>query len=182
MKFTLNNKRGFTLIEVLMVILIISILSVMAVNAYIYARYRGLLNLQTEKIVEALRSSKFEVTRGSIEGGPKCLGYRMITGKSTLEKINADYLDGKCGKIKSLGTAEFALTRPINIAGVKRASIEVEKVDIYFSPPEGEMFVDGKKEEATLIIQFGDNEDDDWRKQISVEPTSNSIAVLPLKE
>jgi len=186
MKFSLPqkyNKRGFTLIELLMVIVIISILAVLAVNAYIYARYKGLLNLQTEKVVESIRSAKYEVTKGRAEGEPVCNALKIVVGSEIIEKHEGEYIDEICKNFLKTGS-KYVLSTPVNVGGIKINGTEADEVFIYFSPPDGEMFVnlEGTKNKIDLLMQFGDKDETEWQRTITIDPLTNVAKMQPPKK
>lgn len=185
MKFSLPqtyNKRGFTLIELLMVIVIISILAVLAVNAYIYARYKGLLNLQTEKVVESIRSAKYEVTKGRAEGEPVCNALRIVVGAEIIEKHEGEYVGEICKNFLKIGS-KYVLSTPVNVGSIKVNGKEADEVFIYFSPPDGEMFVnEGTKSKIDLMMQFGDKDEIAWQREITIDALTNVAKMQPPKK
>lgn len=166
-----SHNRAFTLIEVLLVITIIGILSVLAVNSYIYARYRGLLNVETDRIVQTIRDARFAVLRGNSSVGPECRGIEFDNGVKLLQ---APYLpDGSCDEFTL--SDQLVFTHPIQV-------VSKNKTVLYFTPPEAEYSVRVNdvvtdKKPFDIMVQFGEKDDPNWQKIIHVDPLTYSVSV-----
>ena len=63
--FYLSKKKGFTLVEMMIVIAIVAMLSVMSVNGYLSYRKSALVNLSAENIVSQISAMKSDSTYGA---------------------------------------------------------------------------------------------------------------------
>ncbi len=164
--FVFGKKKGFTLIEILLVIALVAILSTLAVSGYLQYRKAALLSLSVDSMVSQINEFKSKAVYGTFEDEiPKCFGFyfdETIEGSVTFKAFsqifdtrkvwNGDnFIDGgfvaaKCGEFNrslsdSFEDLDSQLDPSIKMISVSKNDLEINFRDLVlrFSPPNGEL-------------------------------------------
>lgn len=155
------------------VILIISLLAVLAVNAYVDARFRGLLIVQADRLAESIREAKYRTERGDAKSGKVyCKGIEIKEGDK-ISLVSAIYE-------KSSGCGNFSEETVYQLAYPVQIAVE-QPFRLYFEPPRGLMrIVEAEKITADyreITVQFGENGREDLKRFIGLDPITASVSV-----
>jgi len=93
----MNSRRGFTLIEILVVITIVAILAVLAVSSYGVARRKAKLDIVTDTVVSILRQQQSLAKSGRSGGdlekvSPTCYGMIFSEKEPYIQTFQAPYI------------------------------------------------------------------------------------------
>lgn len=93
----MNSRRGFTLIEILVVIAIVAILAVLAVSSYGVARRQAKLSIVTDTVMTVLRQQQSLAKSGrsgsSLTGQvPTCYGMIFSKTEPYIQTVQAPYI------------------------------------------------------------------------------------------
>lgn len=148
----MNSRRGFTLIEVLVVITIVAILAVLAVSSYSVARRQAKLSIVTDTVMTVLRQQQSLAKSGRSGSSltdqvPTCYG--MIFSKTdpyiqtvqapyisvdeSIDVNKSDFCDLRDGIYKATTFSEFEnfIIPEISVFGTDK-----ESYALIFRPPE----------------------------------------------
>ena len=175
MKNLFAKKKGFTLIEILVVIAIIMLLSFMAINGYMDYRKSSLLNLAGDNLISQINQQKTRTVYGktdAIEDSAKCYGvyfkdagiYTFSQYFNSLKKfVGGDWVYTGCGAFNFGDRDSLEMDEMIKILTLKlnneNALVEVpEPFAIRFYPPNGDIeLIDVAEGEALEItLQYGE--------------------------
>lgn len=196
MKLVFNNKKGFTLVELLIVISIIGILSVLAIGAYTEYRKLALLDLNADGIVSQFYQLRDNAIHGvgSVDDSAKCYGMRFVKGsdnyyaadliaqdftgqKSWNETTGQWDYQGCSGEIVSNGKPELETMMKIPEININSGSISNPvsgEFIVRFVPPDGTMDVfPFTGESITMKVQYGDT--DQYSKVLTINLSSGDI-------
>lgn len=170
------KKKGFTLIEIIIVLLIISIVVVLGVTSYSYVRKKVKLDIAANTIhsiiVEArdkTRSGYFEADGDISEAKSICFGFRLTNGgfiKLLSTKYDRLELYEKCSRLKQdfkeLRTAEEDPS--IIIKGIEEFGKKVSDEAIYFfRPPHADIDLKTIRSDrdpvVRIVIGFADSDE-----------------------
>ena len=147
-----SKKKGFTLIEILIVLAIISLVVLLGISSYGIAQKKVRLDMAANTvqalIVEARDKSKagfYENTGDVLEAKSLCYGFKAYPGGS-FELLTTTYnpleLSGKCSNnlndikiVKKLETSKDIILKKIISYGQE----QTDPVVIFFQPPKAEI-------------------------------------------
>ncbi|GEM_PF-4515265 len=141
-------KKGFTLIEILVVIGIIVMLATIGLGVFSGARRNLTLDLETDKLIAALQSLRTTAQTQSL-----CVGLQFERSKSP-QKITAAYRN-RVQKCDSNETREaFPWPKEIAFADLLLDETSRKDLSVWFIPPQGNLQLQppGKSAELTLAI------------------------------
>lgn len=162
------NRKGFTLIELMIVIMLTAILTVITLSSYQRTRVSAELVTQTDNIINLFREQKKKSENSS---NPTCFGIQIENGQITL--IEAPYQNPvtKCNQneLKENSYSE----KDVKVISLKRITSdrEISSIQILFTPPQGDVFVP----------TFADNEDlnkDELELKIGIRDFSNDQIII----
>ncbi len=147
-----NRKKGFTLIEMLIVLVIIGLLAAMAVSSFGSARKRARLNIAVDSIASMIKQQQGKAKTGrqtadGSSGQSSCYGMVFQKTAPYLQTVmvpyvavppvtsNVPYADYCDTKTPVLTPVE--VTDDIMIQDLKKAGANVEKLTVMFKPPFG---------------------------------------------
>lgn len=163
---TLNLKKGFTFIEILIVMTIIAILTVLSVAGYTAFRKAALIDLGADSLIaqisdmkdKAIHGTKFGVEEGGSTDFLKCYGFSVVKNNDVYEMTAAIYkftgkkvwsdLEGKwiyqgCGEKLDDGILEMDKMIKVEAVNfIQKGSSTSEDLDNFvfrFVPPNGDL-------------------------------------------
>lgn len=162
MKKEILKKKGFTLMEILVVMAIAMVLSSLAVNGYLQYRKSALIALSADNIVSQISALRGEtihgISSGDVEGGRSCRGIyfektddgflaksfsQSFVGKKVWGGESAGWIYQGCGDSLSadLEFRDFELDEQVHIKtiGDELGSGFEESVVLRFVPPKGDL-------------------------------------------
>lgn len=179
-----EKKKGFTLVELLIVIAIIGVIITISVSSYGIVRKKVRLDIAANTIesmiVEArdkTRSGYYEANGDIAEATSLCFGFRAIKDEY-IERLKAPYdrlrlKDDKCNKLKAetIGQAseeDDIVIKRINLYG----DADEDEIDIYFAPPNASTELNRKSIQQgntvlTIVIGYK-NSDEKGDKRVVV--------------
>lgn len=116
-----NSRKGFTLIEILMVIFIIGILSALAVNGYTEYRRTTLLGLGAENLIGEINEMRDRTIYGDF-GGERFSEIEASL-KGEIELSQPEKIDAKCYGIHFKDDGAFAFSQPFENQKVWKGEI-----------------------------------------------------------
>lgn len=141
-------KKGFTIIELLIVIAVIGIVAGLGVSAYSVARRAIAIELQADSLVAELQSLREDSKRSSV-----CVGIRLAE-KEVPQKITAPFKN----KIEGCGEAnsqEFLLwPADTAISFLQLEGRPTKKYDILFVPPLGSIRLSSDAAQAHVWLSL----------------------------
>lgn len=135
----MKKTSGFTLMEIIIVVGIILILAVMGMGSYSVARRAIVMDLETDKLVALLNSTRDEAKKTS-----KCFGIRFSqdAAPKKIHSIYANYVNG-CSN-------EFAL---VDVEWAKEVVVG-EDLTVLFVPPQGTMRLDPEAKTGEVVLSY----------------------------
>ncbi|MEK9132909.1 MAG: prepilin-type N-terminal cleavage/methylation domain-containing protein [Patescibacteria group bacterium] len=135
----MKKTSGFTLMEIIIVVGIILILAVMGMGSYSIARRAIVMDLETDKLVALLNSTRDESKKTA-----KCFGIRFAKNSAPrkIHSIYANYVNG-CSN-------EFAL---VDVEWSKEIVVG-EDLTVIFIPPQGAMKLDPEAKTAQIVLNY----------------------------
>jgi len=143
----LNDKSGFTMIELLVVMAIMGIIAAIALPSYNKARNSKELLLAREQIAGDIRMAQnysynvLKFTDGSFPAGGYGVHFDISTPKKYI--IFADLNDNQTYDAALETFQEINLPRSVEISELRANgdSVDISPVDIVFKPPYGNVFI-----------------------------------------
>ncbi|MFA6521887.1 MAG: prepilin-type N-terminal cleavage/methylation domain-containing protein [Candidatus Gracilibacteria bacterium] len=140
--------KGFTLVEIIIVVSIILTLAVLGVESYAVARRSMVIDLTTDKLVQALYSS-----REQAKNSAKCTGMRFETNKMP-QNIEADYKNPVDGCENDFEVSSATWTKETQIYALLLDSDQKESFDVVFIPPLGQIKLPDGFKNAEIILSL----------------------------
>ena len=157
-RYTLYNKNGFTLIELIIVMAIMGIMFAVTVPQYSKYRDSKALSLGEEQVVNDIRMvQNYAYSILKNDGSFPVGGYGINFSKNSNEYII--FADGD-GNMEYNGASEIfekvELPRDVKIISLKVNSTEEVDgaVDLVFTPPYGKVFIDKNNKIAGSFINL----------------------------
>lgn len=178
----LKSRRGFTLIEIMIVVFIIALLSTAAVGGYTRYRKISLLELAADNIVSTIYQARDSVKMGKtgVSGeAAKCYGVvfdknsdspvsKVSVGFDLIKKWkNGKWVDGSCESAEG-GGEPIDLEDLVIIEKISADETDRAECDILFSPPSGEASTscgDAVKE-LSFLIKYSEEVDESYQRTI----------------
>lgn len=126
-------KKGFTLIEIVIVIAMIIIISTLGVGSYSSINNNLAIDFFADNFI-----SKIHSTRVTTQSRPKCLGLRLQKN-ATVKAIESAYKNARAGCEKNKKATTLDLGKNVVASQILLDGIEMESADIFFEPPAGIM-------------------------------------------
>ncbi|MBT7736055.1 type II secretion system protein, partial [Candidatus Peregrinibacteria bacterium] len=92
----IKDKKGFTLVEILVVIMIVGVLSMLAVGGYTSYRRAALLSLSADDIVSQIYSMRDKTIHGDYKSDRKGKIVEVLQDGGELEEIDILTTDARC--------------------------------------------------------------------------------------
>lgn len=141
-------KKGFTLIEILVVIGIIVMLATIGLGVFSGARRNLTLDLETEKLIAAM-----QLLRTASQTQSLCVGLRFERNKSP-QKITAPYRN-RVQKCDPNETREaFPWPKEIAIADLALDETSRNELSVWFIPPQGNLQFKPAGESAVFTLSI----------------------------
>ena len=148
------KKKGFTLVELIIVIMIVGISATFIATSYVVAKRKAELNIVADQIIATLKEQRSTVKSGhrivsedvteegevlKTYGDPKCFGVRFEKENGVFS-IETEYSNGECVKESIELNYPLVDEYDLNIDQLKIATgTSFDSVDILFEPPTGEI-------------------------------------------
>lgn len=139
-------KKGFTLIEILLVLGIVLMLATIGLGVFSGARQNLSIDLETDKLIAAFNS-----LRASAQAKAECFGIAFEQNKPP-QKITASYLNRRQGCDSNVQQLLFPLPNGIVISNLSIDGGQKNEFTIWFVPPQGTLQLDPRGEQAEIII------------------------------
>ncbi len=168
----MRNKRGFTIIELLIVITIIMILAVMGAGAYSVGRRIAVMDAHSEKLVSLLHALRDKSKAISAATGAKCYGF-IFTKDAIPEQITTPYLNNRAGCDSTAEPVRVPLNwqSDVTVKSIKTGeSGTPPSLKILFSPPHGTIILDEGNHSFTIELQYKDR-----TRKIEINESSGRI-------
>lgn len=177
-------KKGFTLVEMLIVISIVGLLATISIGEYTRFRKVSVLDLAADGIVASINDARDSAKFGRVGGegaGSICYGVKFVAGADAgtgITKITSTFDNTKSWS-KNDGRWERGGCEVDNVAdgasldlgnGIVVESIndsDVETCSLLFSPPNGDLDAYSEECSSEIKIGYGD-ENEDLQRFISV--------------
>jgi len=187
-------RKGFTLIELVMVMTIVAVLSLSSIAAYTSYRKSSLVDLAADNVVSTLYKMRDEVALGKLRDGEDvCFGLYF---EENVDEGGVSIVSSPFGTKKSFdGTSWIAAG--CDMTGVELSSVELEDLVsvretepsgnyyIMFEPPYAEVkvfewvngevdevSVDGEKYDGKFVVFLQYGEGDSYKRKISIDINS----------
>lgn len=132
-------KKGFTIIELLIVIMLIGLLAAVTITSYNKTRQSAELSLLTDQFIADLREMKSKTSNASSE----CVGFK-VDNSGQLFTTTATYLNPvqKCD-LNTLTESQKYTTKNLKVVSIQRENIDtpLSSIDVLFTPPHGDVYV-----------------------------------------
>jgi prepilin-type N-terminal cleavage/methylation domain-containing protein len=180
----LSKKKGFTLVEILIVLAVISLVILLGVSSYGMARKKIKLDLATNSlestIIEArnkTRSGYYDESDSEIADATSiCFGF-IITEGGFIKPLMTDYnrLSPKGSQCDKNSAKELLLTDQDKDIVVKDmffyGNETGEEVQVFFAPPDANIEIEKPlitqdKPELKVVIGYEDSDDDLNKRQV----------------
>ena len=161
-----SKKKGFTLVEILIVVMIVGLLSSIAIGSYTHYRKASLLELAADNIISSLYGARDNVkfgkdlpaSGGSIgstgsAGSAKCEGVRFSDqdggqGPGYVKRVSTEFsskkkwVDGGWQITGCASDVEEKLIELDDLVSVEKIlldGVEISECEIFFAPPDGDV-------------------------------------------
>lgn len=194
-------RKGFTLVEMLIVISIVGILATVAIGEYSRFRKTSVLDLTTDGVVSALNEARDQSKWGKVGGGEgadvssaKCYGLEFSTDKG-ITRLTADFDVGKkwdggkwvyngC-KTENVQTGMvLELNESLSVLSINEDPGLSCKV--FYMPPNGDVFKDslckGTDGNLTLVLGYKDDTDTSYQRKVLVDLNIGAATVHKMDE
>ena len=191
-----NKKKGFTLVEMILVIMIVGISATFVSTNYIIAKRKAELNVSSDRVLASLKENRSKVKSGYREvfeeikedevlrshSGPKCFGIRADKENNFIG-IETNYENGNCIKENIIIKSSILSESSLEISDITIGNTSgFQNVDILFKPPTGEMLLFSDNllyEERDLVIDiFAYNKSDETsHRYIMFDTVSGKMGV-----
>lgn len=139
-------KKGFTLIEILLVLGIVLMLATIGLGVFSGARRNLTIDLETDKLIAAFNS-----LRANAQAKAECFGIAFEQNKPP-RKITASYLNKRQGCDSNEQQFLFPLPDGIVISGLSIDDGAKNDMKVWFVPPQGTLQLDPHGEQAEIIV------------------------------
>lgn len=155
-----TDRRGFTLIELVIVIGIIGLIVVMSITSYFSYRKSISLSLAVDSLQSAVKSVQQQARsgKGMVNGKsvPLCYGIVLKDGQP-VRFVTAEYKDAS----NSVNQSEFPCNlstekvgKSVNLMEGVQVAIESDR-SVYAIPPRGEFMTSSGQSSISFALQFG---------------------------
>jgi prepilin-type N-terminal cleavage/methylation domain-containing protein len=149
-------KRGFTLVEMLVVITIIGMLAFLGVSSYGAAQKQARLELAADNVVSLLKEQQGLAKSGRVglSGSAKCYGVRLLINNAP-KVVEADYFAVQ-GNKADFCNIDNETERPliqeldVVVSNLKQGFIDKDDLTIMFKPPSAKVVVYSGKNEISI--------------------------------
>lgn len=203
-------RKGFTLVEMLIVISIVGILATIAVGEYSRFRKTSVLELTSDGVVSALNEARDQAKWGKVSGdvglgkdkgsdsgsadGAKCYGLQFSTVFGVI-RVTADFDTGKewdaiknkwvykgCKEDVQEGMA-LELNESLSVLEVNGSQTSCE---IFYMPPNGDVFQNSSckgiaDKNLTVVLGYKDDTDTSYQRKVLVDFDTGIAKILTLE-
>ncbi len=162
----LNDKRGFTMIEMLVVIAITGIIAAILLPSYNKARNSKELLLAREQIAGDIRMAQnysynvLKFTDGSFPAGGYGVHFDISTPKKYIIFADLGPIPNQTYDGASETFQEINLLRSVEISELRADgdTVDISPADIVFKPPYGNVFITSSSPDLKIEIENSDGE------------------------
>jgi prepilin-type N-terminal cleavage/methylation domain-containing protein len=175
MKKFLNNKKGFTLVEMLVVIFIIVLTaSVTVANFRKGERATGFL-MTTEQLASDLRKVQTRTIAGVVNDKLNLTGgYGLYISKDDLDQYTLFGDDGDFIYNPASDETLLTIDLPINVSFAD-LGVDVDSVTIIFQPPASTVYVDGLESKTTTTLTLLNSMVDNKKGEVTLNGLTGRI-------
>lgn len=183
-----NNKKGFTLVEILLVMMIMGVLGMLAINGYTGYRRYALVNYSAESLVSQMDEYRDRVAHGVFGGEePKCFG--VYFGDETVKGFELKYSNKKVWDAE-IGDWVFSACETFDPARANLYDLELDyealsfsgldKFAIIYYPPNSDVIVydplnAAQADVAEVLMQYGESSEERFQKKIFINVTTGDV-------
>ncbi|PIR54993.1 hypothetical protein COU74_04635 [Candidatus Peregrinibacteria bacterium CG10_big_fil_rev_8_21_14_0_10_36_19] len=182
------NKKGFTLVEILIVMMIVAVLSSLAVNGYTSYRKYALVDLSADSLIAQMNEARDKAAHGVYNGeSPKCYGFYFDQGsvkgfdlkysnKKIWDEFKKDWVFSSCLTFDSSNADFYDLDLDNNLLTFSGADMFA----LIYYPPSGDVIsydplqnaIDDK---VKIDIQYGSENNERFKKEIFIDVTNGHV-------
>lgn len=140
----MNQRKAFTLIEMLVVIAIVGILALLAISSYGVARQQARRDIAVDSLVSALRSQQTLAKSGRIDADEdarnRCYGMLFMLDEPYVQYVESDYFPvGDKGAdycdVSQDSVREFQPLEDFQVRAISKFGNDAANVAVMFKPP-----------------------------------------------